>query len=222
MTVRGTQLSSDARPTFLQESRVSAAAPPLPPPLLTRRLTVQEGHRFNVKSAASSVSCTLHGKDTQGEKLQEELQREIQKLSKRLTSQQATCGIITTASVLYLKYCVMTFIVRGQFKYIPCKCLATTILLLDMYKTPFICCVHITCPMQTYRGWTCSFLKRRVNGRSPGGRSLADRLKAPSRQVQSTLFYDTAAFSIVITYMHYFFLRDPDQRLSFHFYKSRM
>ena len=35
MTVRGTQLSSDARPTFLQESRVSAAAPPLPPPPLS-------------------------------------------------------------------------------------------------------------------------------------------------------------------------------------------
>lgn len=45
----------------------------------------------------------------------------------------------------------MTFIVRGQFKYTPCKCLAKTILLLDMYKTSDLCSVHITCPMQTMR-----------------------------------------------------------------------
>lgn len=49
----------------------------------------------------------------------------------------------------------MTFIVRGQFKYTPCKCVAKMILLLDVYKTSYIrsvlCCVHITCPMQTMR-----------------------------------------------------------------------
>lgn len=60
----------------------------------------------------------------------------------------------------------MAFIVRGQCNYTLIKCLAKTILLLDICKTSYVvsfCCAHITCPMQIIRGMNKQrFVSRRV------------------------------------------------------------
>lgn len=136
----------------------------------------------------------------------------------------------------------MTFIVRGQFKYTPCKCLAKTILLLDMYRTSYIqsvfCCVHITCPMQTTRRLDKQLFDERrvpavslwVHLMSRQGEDMQilswDILKAPSRQVKIYLVFWYCCIQYYCNLLASFFLfffcflkwSDPDQRLSFHFY----
>lgn len=127
---------------------------------------------------------------------------------------------------------------RGQLKYTPCKCLAKTVLLLDMYKPSYIqsvfSCVHITCPMQTKRrlyehlfiecgqkGSSCEYTwcpGRRRTCKSSAERSW--RLLPDDVKIYLVFWYCCIQYCCSIRASFFFFLKwsDPDQRLSFHFY----
>lgn len=113
---------------------------------------------LNGKSAASCVSWTLHGNDTQGENLQGELQGQIKTLQ-CMTPLQVTCRlllIVSTYFVLYLKlhcdiYCVSLNIFIAsvwQRRYYFWTCINLQI--------PVLCTLHALC--KPCESWTSSFV----------------------------------------------------------------
>ena len=128
---------------------------------------------------------------------------------------------------------------RSQLKYTPCKCLAKTVLLLDVYKPSYIqsvfSCVHITCPMQTKRrlyehlfiecgqnGYSCEYTW--CPGRGRTCKSSAERswrLLPDQVEIYLVFWYCCIQYCCSIRASSFFFFlkwSDPDQRLSFHFY----
>ena len=133
---------------------------------------------------------------------------------------------------------------RGQFIYTPYKCLAKTILLLDMYRTSYIQSIFVVCTLHAlckpWEGWTSFFFVCWVwievfhpwvceytccPGRGRTWKSLAEIIPKGSFQASQNLpVILILLHSVLLLLRCIFFLSwflkwsDSDQCLSFHFY----